>query len=76
LQKPNGRKNARSYNEVAVQTDNFPIVRRFLFLVFGLLGGFRLSLWGWKFFDDKRLPISPALIGIVGRAGIVASVPD
>lgn len=53
--------------------DQVPIVRRFIFAVFGLLDGFFLSLRGWQLFDNKRRLLGAALIGIgwvLGRLGL------
>lgn len=40
------------------------VVRRFIFLIFGYLGGFQLAVWGGNNFYGKRTIISSAIISI------------
>jgi hypothetical protein len=55
LQEPNN-------DEVPVGRLSFPVIRRFLIAVFGVLFGLGLSFWGWVKLDDNRRVFGTALI--------------
>ena len=64
LEKPYSPENGRDNNQITSEVYEFPIVRRFIFAVFGLLGGFFLSLWGWYLFDKDRRLLGASLVGL------------
>jgi hypothetical protein len=62
LKKTDYCKNGTCNNQIAVEINEFPIKRRFIFAFFCLPSGFFLSLWGWKCFDNQRHLFGAALI--------------
>src|SRR6266852_2594286 len=73
LEKTNYGENGCSKDEPASEFNQFPIIRRFFFAVFGLFSGFYISLRGWHLSDNQRKLLGATLVGIgwlVGAIGL------
>ncbi len=74
LKDSDGSEYPGSGNKGTGKLNQFPIIRRFFCAIFGLLGGFIISLWGWKLFDNKRHGLGTALIlgdWLLGASGLI-----
>jgi hypothetical protein len=60
--------------QIPSELNQFPVIRRFIIAVFGLLNGFFVSLYGWQLLYDKRVLFGATLLGVgwlLGALGLV-----